>query len=235
MTEQPLNGGRVTAGVVRVGDTVRRPITGDRRFQHACMRHLEAVGFAAVPRFLGTDDAGREILSFIAGPVPDDLGHYDDDQLRAAAGLLRRFHDATAGIDEVRRSGCEVACHNDWAPTNAVFAAGMPIALIDFDTLRPGTRLWDLGYSAFTWLDLGNDDYTGIEQVRRLKVFAGGYDHSACPATQIAVYALARQTALAASTAARGLPEIARWASAAASWTALNIVEQLLPAGYAAP
>ena len=33
--------------------------------------------------------------------------------------------------------------------------------MIDFDTAAPGTRLWDLGYSVMSWLDLGDDGYTG--------------------------------------------------------------------------
>lgn len=104
--------------------------------------------------------------------------------------------------------------------------------MIDFDTARPGDRLWDLGYSAFTWLDLGNDDHEAGEQIRRLGVFAAGYDHADCTSRQIAVYALARQTALEASTRARGKLDIAEWAAYCANWTALNIVDRLLPAGY---
>jgi Ser/Thr protein kinase RdoA (MazF antagonist) len=227
----PLTGGRVTAGVVRIGDTVRRPVVGDRSFQQSCLRHLESVGCDVVPRFLGHDDRGREILSFVPGEVPADLGHYDDARLAAAAALLRRFHDATADLPGVGDRGF-VACHNDWAPTNTVFRDGVPVAMIDFDTLAPGLRLWDLGYSAFTWLDLGNDDYAPDEQVRRLALFAAAYDFAGCTAAEVAVFALARQTALAMSAEARGLNGIAGWASAAARWTALNVVERLVPTGY---
>lgn len=227
-----LSGGRSTAGVVRVGNTVRRPIVRDATFGHDCLLYLEDVGFQHVPRFHGIDDEGREVLSFIHGTVPIDLGMYGDDQLAAAAHLLRRFHDATADMPSVRQGGFEVACHNDWAPTNTVFVENMPAAMIDFDTARPGERLWDLGYSAFTWLDLGNDEHDAGAQVRRLDVFATGYDRADCTACQIAVYALARQTALAASTRARGKLDIAEWATSCANWTALNIVERLLPTGY---
>ncbi len=232
MNSQHRSGGRSTAGVVRIGDTVRRPMMRDATFGHDCLRHLEGIGFRHVPRFHGVDDEGREVLSFIPGTVPVDLGMYKDNQLTAAANLLRRFHDATADMLAVREGGVEVACHNDWAPTNTVFVEDMPVAMIDFDTARPGERLWDLGYSAFTWLDLGNDDHDVVEQVRQLGVFAAGYDHADCTACRIAVYALARQTALAASTRARGKLDIAEWAASCANWTALNIVERLLPTGY---
>ena len=232
MEEQALTGGRTTAGIVRIGDTVRRPPIGDAAFRRRCLRHFEATGFVAVPRFLGIDAQGREMLSFVPGAVPDDLGHYDDGQLRAAARLLRSFHDASAGMAGPDDA---VACHNDWGPANTVFRDARPVAMIDFDTLAPGPRAWDLGYSAFTWLDLGNGDYAGSEQRRRLALFAAAYGHPACGVTATAIHALARQTALAASADARGLTAIARWAGDAATWTALHLVEPLVTAGYPPP
>ena len=232
MDGQPLSGGRSTGGVVRIGDTVRRPIMRDATFGHQCLLHLERIGFGHAPRFQGVDDVGREVLSFIPGVVPTNLGPCPDNQLAAAGNLLRRFHDATTDMPTVRTQGFEVACHNDWAPTNTVFVDGMPVAMIDFDTARPGERLWDLGYSAFTWLDLGNDAHAPAEQVRRLGVFGAGYGHAGCTATRIAVYALARQVALAASARKRGKVQVAEWAAACADWTALNLVERLLPVGY---
>ncbi len=230
--ETPLCGGRVTHGVVKRGETVRRPLTGDRTLQHDLLRHLEHKGFVGTPRFLGVDDQGREILSFLAGDVPPDLGHFSDAQLAAAASLLRRFHDATSDFAAVQRQGAEVMCHNDWGPPNAVMLDGIPWGLIDFDTLKPGLRLWDLGYSAFSWLDLGDPDYTAEEQVRRLNVFADGYGLTTCPVTQIATHALARQTTLAAWAEARGQTEMALWAAKVAAWTATNIIERLLPTGF---
>ena len=113
-------------------------------------------------------------MEFLPGEVPRDLGHFSDAQLAAAAALLRRFHDATASFERVGRAQAEVICHNDWGPPNAVFRGGLPYGIIDFDTIAPGLRLWDLGYSSFSWLDLGNPDYTGKEQLRRLFVFAAG-------------------------------------------------------------
>ena len=124
MNDTRLTGGRTTLEVVRIGNTVRRPLSGDATFAHKCLLHLESVGFDEAPRLLGIDDSGREILSFLPGSVPINLGQYTDDQLEMAAGLLRRFHDATATMALIRESGCEVACHNDWSPTNTVFSSG---------------------------------------------------------------------------------------------------------------
>ena len=66
--EVPLAGGMANEGqVVRVGDTVRRPQRSWSPATHALLRHLEAVGFEGAPRFLGIDEHGREVLSYVPG------------------------------------------------------------------------------------------------------------------------------------------------------------------------
>lgn len=235
MKEAPLAGGRVTAGVVRIGNTVRRPITTDRTHVQDLLVHLERKRFDGAPRFLGIDDLNREILSFLPGEVPNALCPFSDAQLAAAARLFRRFHDATADFPLVRTKGAETLCHNDWGPTNAVFRDGLPCGLIDFDTIAAGFRLWDLGYSAWVWLDLGNAEYSGDTQIRRLSLMAQAYDMPHCSAAAIAIHALARQTTLIASGHAQGNTEMADWAGSAASWTVLNVTERLSPTGYGLP
>ena len=89
--EVSLTGGRLTSGVVRVGDTVRRPTGPHSPFVHRLLRHLEAAGFEAAPRVMGVDERGREVLSFIAGWVPPNLDHFADETLAAAARLLRQL------------------------------------------------------------------------------------------------------------------------------------------------
>jgi hypothetical protein len=171
-TEEPevsLSGGRLTAGVVRVGDTVRRPGGAHSDFVTRLLCHLEAVGFDGAPRALGVDDRGRDVLTYIDGWVPPNLAHFPDDTLVAAARLLRRFHDATA-------AGHEVVCHNDPSPCNVVFAGERPVALIDFDHAAPGARLRDVAYAGWLWTLSADDDAPPVsEQARRLNVMAGGY------------------------------------------------------------
>src|SRR6266700_3348038 len=67
MSEYPLRGGSVST-VVRVGDTVRRQPGG--RFVHELLGFFERSGWGGAPRFLGLDEQGREILSFVEGYVP---------------------------------------------------------------------------------------------------------------------------------------------------------------------
>jgi aminoglycoside phosphotransferase (APT) family kinase protein len=169
--EIPLEGGRVTPGVVRVGETVRRPQNPNSEFVHELLLHLESVGFDAAPRFVGIDEQGREILSFREGDVPDNIRpDYSDDVLAAAARLLRSFHDATRGW-----RGADVVCHNDYSPVNAVFEDGLPVSVIDFDIAAPGSPLDELPYSLFLWLDLGFDGQPLAAQARRTWVFFDAY------------------------------------------------------------
>jgi len=96
--EIPLQGGDVTDGVVRVGDTVRRPANTSTPAVHALLRHLEAAGFDGAPRVLGVDEFGREILTFVPGRDGVPAESVTDEALVGLAGLLRRYHDATVGF-----------------------------------------------------------------------------------------------------------------------------------------
>jgi Ser/Thr protein kinase RdoA (MazF antagonist) len=147
--EVPLTGGRITSGVVRVADTVRRPATASSAFVARLLTHLEQRQFTGAPRYLGRDEADRDIFSYLPGWVPARFQRWSDAQVASAGALLRSLHDAT------RNSGLTgehpVVCHHDPGPNNAVFRAGLPVAFIDFDTAAPGDPLEDIGYMAWTW------------------------------------------------------------------------------------
>jgi hypothetical protein len=69
MVEEQVAGGGVTA-VSRVDGTIRRTTGWWSGPVQALLRYLEASGFGPAPRFLGTDEQGREILSELrAGPA----------------------------------------------------------------------------------------------------------------------------------------------------------------------
>jgi hypothetical protein len=168
-----LTGGRTTSGVVRVGNTVLRPTRDGSSFVHSLLQHLEAKNFSGSPRYLGIDGRGREILSFIPGEVPAELGGLSLAQVAAGATLLRSFHDATE--DCILRGNSEVVCHGDPSPCNTVFREGRPCAFIDFDSACPGERAWDIGYAAWMWLDIGNDEIDARHQYQALKAYMAAY------------------------------------------------------------
>jgi Phosphotransferase enzyme family len=169
-----LSGGRVTEGVVRIGNTVRRPSKPNFAFVRALLAHLSDEGFDAAPRYLGLDEQGREILSFQPGQVPGEIDStLCDETLVAAAQLIRAYHDATAGSALAGED--EVVCHNDLSPCNVVFRDGKPVGIIDFDAAAPGARLQDIGYAIFLWLNVGTEGLRPSEQARRIRLFCDAY------------------------------------------------------------
>src|SRR5262249_28623263 len=118
--EVPLTGGRSTPGVVRAGNTVRRPLKPDSALIHRLLVHLERSGFDGAPRFLGVDARGRAILSYIAGFAPPHNGfRLSEAGVRAGARLVRQVHDLTAGTEFAGRA--EVACHPNLSQPNFIF------------------------------------------------------------------------------------------------------------------
>lgn len=213
--EEPLAGGMDnTHAVVRVGDTVRRPLTRSSGAVRKLLLHLENVGFEGAPRYLGSDAEGREVLSYIDGEVP--LPPYPawsmtDDALIDLARLLRRFHEATASMDLRDASdwasdwadalGGPVVCHNDLFPENAVFRDGRVIALIDFDMAAPGRPLWDVAIAAQEWSPLNapearRDHPRHLDGVARLRRFARAYGVEPDHASQLVdlIFAERRQS-----------------------------------------
>jgi hypothetical protein len=87
-----------TPGVVRVGDTLRRPLKADADYVHALLAHFERARFEGAPRFLRIDERVRAVFSFIEGFTPPHNGfRLDEEAVRAGARLVRRVHDLTKG------------------------------------------------------------------------------------------------------------------------------------------
>ncbi|MCX4681063.1 phosphotransferase [Streptomyces sp. NBC_01433] len=146
--EVPLSGGRITPGVVRVDDTVRRPVTARSSFVAELLNHLQQCGFTGAPRYLGLDGAGRDTFTYVPGRVPARFQLWKDDQVAAAGALVRSLHEATRSS---RLTGTSpIVCHHDPGPNNVVFQQDRPMAFIDFDTAAPG----DPGRSWIHGLDL---------------------------------------------------------------------------------
>ena len=169
----PLTGGCSTEGVVRIADTVRRPLRPNAPYIHSLLKLLEEKGFDNAPRFLGIDEENREILSFIEGSVPFGKNDWTDQQLIAAAKVLRTFHDATAG--STLADGKEIVCHNDFSPWNIILRENNIVGLIDFDDAAPGSRADDFSYFLWTFLELGSDIAVEV-QAPKIKMLCEAYD-----------------------------------------------------------
>src|SRR4051812_29567386 len=176
--------------VVRLGDTVRRPVRAHTAAVDEFLRHLERVGFSGAPRVLGVDEQGREVLSYIDGDVglpPFQAWVGAEDLLRSVAGLQRELHAAArsfvpptgavwgrTGGPEIR-SG-EIVCHNDLCVENVVVRDGQAIAFIDFDFAAPSDPLLDIAIAARHWVPIRNpvdvDPELGcLDSVHRFRIF----------------------------------------------------------------
>lgn len=166
-----LTGGTLNRPV-RIGDTVRRQPGPGAGAVHELLLHLEAVGFPYASRFLGIDEEGREILSYIPGkavmrPWPGPfLGLAG---LQDVARVVRLLHDAVAGYrpsaDVVwfnGRTGLlpgEIVIHGDLGPWNVVVDDGGAVTgIIDWDFAQPGSGLSDIAYLAFYLTMMRGDD-----------------------------------------------------------------------------
>jgi hypothetical protein len=190
--EVTLVGGLANHGqVVRVGDTVRRPQRPTSPATHALLRHLEDVGFPGAPRFLGVDEQGREVLTYVSGSAvipPYPAWALTDEALVSVAHLLRDYHRAVSTFDPTGHAwppspppmfAGELISHNDLNLDNIVFRDGHAVSLIDFDLAGPGSRVWDVACAARLWAPLRPDRY--IDDARkgraleRFRLFVDSY------------------------------------------------------------
>lgn len=206
--EIPLASGEVAEGVVRVGDTVRRPVGFNAPLVHALLGHLESAGFAGAPRFLGIDAAGREVLTYVPGEVagrPRPAWIADEARLASLGRLIRAYDDVAAGfvlpagvrpfsglgdrVVEPPDMPCappypvEVVGHMDFTLGNVVFRDGQAVALIDFDMAKPVSRVDEVCNAMFTWAPLtdpadADPPLREVDVPRRCRILADAYGMS---------------------------------------------------------
>jgi Ser/Thr protein kinase RdoA (MazF antagonist) len=180
--EEPLTGGNVADAVVRVGDTVRKPVTTSTPAVEALLEHLASVGFAGAPRTLGRDEAGRHVLEYVPGVMADTRPPLTAAELGRLGRLIRDLHDALASFRPppgarwtvvIPPDREDLICHHDLAPWNLV-RDGDRWVFIDWDGAGPGSRMWDLGYAAHGFVPLAAGGDPAVDGPR-LRTLADGY------------------------------------------------------------
>ncbi|MBE6171396.1 MAG: phosphotransferase [Enterococcus faecium] len=177
-------------GVVIQEEQVIRPKKVWSEEVQKFLSYLRNQGVTYVPEPLGYDEQGNEVVSYLAGevydyPLPPQL--LTDSAICSAGRLLRDFHDQNQGY-LTSLSGTEpwmlhsfgereVMCHNDFAPYNVTTKNGIAIGIIDFDTITPGSRIWDVSYAAYRWvpLEMNQGDPITDETCHRLKKIIEAY------------------------------------------------------------
>lgn len=156
--EEQLTGGNTAESVLRLGSTVRKPVTPSTPAVHSFIAHLRAAGFEAVPEVFGLDDQGRQVLEYVPGSLFDSKTH-TPSELRRVGAIIREFHRAAVSFQMPEAAQwnirChpdrqEVICHNDLAPWNLICGPDRWV-FIDWDGAAPATRLWDLAWSAISF------------------------------------------------------------------------------------
>lgn len=193
--EVPLAGGMGSGGaVVRVGGTVRRPWRPESDAVHAFLRHLEAAGFDGASRYLGRDEQGRAVLTYVDGEVgvpPFPAWTAADALLVSVAELQHRLHRASlsfvppagarwdrANLPPVRPGA--IVCHNDLCVENVVVRDGAAVAFIDFDFAAPNDPLVDIAIAARHWVPFRDpvdlfEDWAAVDQVARFVAFCDAH------------------------------------------------------------
>lgn len=180
MEESVLGGGAVSE-VVRAGATVRRTPSERSGFVRELLALFERGGWEGAPRFLGTDQRGRETFGYIEGRAAvtprERAAARTDASLVRVAQLVREFHELTHGTPPAGDQ--DVVCHNDLAPKNTVYAVDggewRPLAFIDWDLAAPGERIHDVAHVCWQYLDLGPGVTDVREAARRIRLVCDAY------------------------------------------------------------
>jgi len=214
MHDEQILSDREDHPVIRRGDTVRHPSHPWSAAVHSLLNHLYAVGFDRAPRVIGTD-GGWDVLSYIEGESgPDGWAKVvEEDGLRAAARLLREYHDAVAEWQPTEppvwydgRAGTggegEIVCHGDYGPWNIVWQGTTTVGLLDWEYARIAPASHDVYYALQYVAPFRSDEecvkwlrYPGApDRRRRTEIFAAAYGWDSLGNVVDEVIAVQRQT-----------------------------------------
>lgn len=186
-----LDGGRDNS-IKRDGKKVHRPAQKWTPTVHKFLKSLRENGFYSAPIPFEINNK-EEVLSYIEGDVYNEelpISLQSDETLLSIAKIMKSFHNTSIQfLDKLKgdepwmlipRTPAEVMCHGDIAPYNVVMTGTSATGIIDFDTIHPGPRIWDIAYTVYRWVPLmapenpesyGNKE----EQLKRLSLFLEEY------------------------------------------------------------
>lgn len=170
--EVPISGaGLHDRGLVRVGDTVRRPAGPWTESVHHLLRGLRTEGFDLAPAPHGIDASGREILSYLEGrdqgwpfhaeiltPAGAEALGRLAARLRAALASCPCPPDARWQFGDGAPAAGEALQHGDLGPWNLLWGDGPDVVgVLDWDFAGPGDPWYDTGHLAWFTVPLMDD------------------------------------------------------------------------------
>ena len=189
---EELSGGRV-GKIYKSNDLVIRPSNPWTQDVHNFLNYIIDEGAHFVPKPYGINENDEEMISFLPGdvfnyPLPKKL--LSDSMIICSAKLLSKYHKYSQSyISKLMGEEkwmlptiypIEVMCHGDFAPYNVTIINDQAVGIIDFDTLHPGTAMWDIAYAIYRWVPFTSsknpDHYDDLEeQIRKAKLFLDSY------------------------------------------------------------
>jgi thiamine kinase-like enzyme len=182
-----LIGGRL-GKIHKIDNKVVRPANKWTKTVHEFLNFINEKGADFVPIPYGVKN-GMEIVSFLEGqvyhePLPEIFG--EESMIISAAELLAKFHGYSAQYLPSITEKCtwmlpskqptEIICHGDFAPYNTVIVNHKASAIIDFDTLHPGSKLWDVAYAVYRWVPFVNEAEENFgENMKKVRLFLDAY------------------------------------------------------------
>lgn len=185
--KEELSGGRI-GKIHKMENKVIRPSNPWTKHIHDFLQFCydNKINFVPIP--YGINENGEEVLSFVKGEVFNELPkHLDtDEMIISAAKLLSKFHmisqnylNKLTGNEKwmlEKNTPIEILCHGDFAPYNVTIVDNLAFGIIDFDTLHPGSKLWDISYAIYRWTSIDAFKKSDISEIiRKIRLFLDAY------------------------------------------------------------
>lgn len=162
-------------GVLRTGNTVRRPAKPWSGNIAAFVRHLDGQGLP-VERFEGfCADTGEELWQFGKGELVHP-GPWSDDALFEVGALAARLHRGALSfhpetgqaapwyLREIGKNP-KIWCHGDIAPWNMLTENGRPTLLVDWEFSGPLDPMVELSRICWLFCQLHDDDLMDLHHL----------------------------------------------------------------------
>jgi aminoglycoside phosphotransferase (APT) family kinase protein len=214
--EIPLSGGKITKGVVKKDNYVLRPCCPNSPFVHNVLKWLELKECSISPRFIGLDNTGREIITYLEGTVPNNLGFFNNNQLVEAGKIIKKLHTILSDFPNCL-SG-QTVCHNDLSPCNFIFKNELPYAVFDWDAAEINDPLNDVAYAVWMWCDIGNNYNSPNDVGNKINIMLDSYELCKKERSKLIIKIHEQMQRVANSSLSESMIECNQWANDCDKW-----------------